>query len=125
VRGKNFSFCHVHCLQFAMSHKQFYKSNTVQLKLPCHVLHFLANQTHYLCHNVNFVGIHDISRRIKDEQIYNEWHFHGLYTFIPKIVAGKNYRSHFNLHQDISDCFVWAGNMMDPNQLNQATSRIS
>jgi len=86
---------------------------------------FLTNQTHHLRHEVNFVVIHDTSRRIKDKHTNNELHFHGLYTFILTIVVGKISRSHFDLHQDTSDCFVWAGNMMDPNQLNRATSCIS
>jgi hypothetical protein len=33
VRDTNFSFLHVPCLQFVMSLKQFYKSNTIQLEL--------------------------------------------------------------------------------------------
>jgi len=54
VRDKNISFCPVHCLQFIMYLKQFYKLNTGQLKLFCHVLHFLANQMHMAQDNKTF-----------------------------------------------------------------------
>jgi len=40
-------FCPVPCLQFVIYMTQFYKSNTGQLELFCHVLHILANQTHF------------------------------------------------------------------------------
>jgi len=46
VRDKNISFCLVPCIWLVQHLKQFYKSNTGQLKLFCFVLHFLANQTH-------------------------------------------------------------------------------
>lgn len=44
VRDKNIGFCHVSCLHFVMSLQQFYKSNTILLKLFCHVI-FFAYQT--------------------------------------------------------------------------------
>jgi len=33
---------------------------------------FLANQTQHLRHNVDFVVMHDTSRRIKEEHLNNE-----------------------------------------------------
>jgi len=45
VRDKNFCFYLVLCLQFVMSLKQFYKSNTVQTWVILSFI-FLANQTH-------------------------------------------------------------------------------
>jgi len=45
VKDKNFSFCVVPCVWFVLFLKQFYKSNSGQLKLSYHVLHFIAYQT--------------------------------------------------------------------------------
>ena len=46
VRENNFYFCHAYCLQFIMSLKQVYKSNSiVQQELSCSVILILIYQT--------------------------------------------------------------------------------